>query len=142
MVTPVLTLAAIGILGVVFFALGLGDSRMMAATGVPDPNYPAMAAAIEVGSAPLLSGLSPTTGTQNDPRTDASINVVAESGEMFEADLAAHRPRLFVDTSARNMDAHGQFPPPPDPYLQALVERDYAPIAEVAGARLDGLRTP
>jgi hypothetical protein len=155
----------------VFFALGLGDSRIMAAIGVPDPDCPAIAAAIEVGSAsqdrlvvwrngtalyfgaewPLgtrfvfssyLTGLSPSTCTQSDPRADAVTNVVAESWDMFEADLAAHRPLLFVDSSARKMGACGKFPPPRYPCLRAIVERDYAPLADVAGARIDARRTP
>ena len=34
-----------------------------------------------------LTGLSPATRTQSDPSADASANVVAESWEMFVADL-------------------------------------------------------
>jgi hypothetical protein len=166
-----LVLAAIGIPAAVFFVLGLGHGRMMAAAGVPDPDYPAMAAAIAArsdprdplvvwGNAPVLyfeaerplgsrfvfsnylTGLSPATRTQSDPRADASANVVAESWDMFEADLAARRPRLFVDTSPGNIGAYGKFPPARYPRLRAILDRDYVPIANVAGARIYTRRTP
>jgi hypothetical protein len=89
-----------------------------------------------------LTGLSPATRTQSDPRADASANVVAESWDMFEADLAARRPRLFVDTSPGNIGAYGKFPPARYPRLRAILDRDYVPIANVAGARIYTRRTP
>ena len=166
-----LVLAAMAIPAAVFFVLGLGHDRMMAAAGIPDPDYPAIAAAITArsdaqdpllvwGNAPVLyfeaerplgsrfvfsnylTGLSPATRTQSDPRVDASANVVRESWDMLEADVAARRPRLFVDTSPGNIGAYGKFPTVKFPRLQAIIDRDYVPIADVAGARLYARRTP
>jgi 4-amino-4-deoxy-L-arabinose transferase-like glycosyltransferase len=166
-----LVLAATGIPAAVFLVLGLGHGRMMAAAGVPDPDYPAMAAAIAArsdpqdgllvwGNAPVLyfeaerplgsrfvfsnylTGLSPATKTQSDPGTDASANVVAESWDMLEADVAARRPRLFVDTSPGNIGAYGKFPPVHFKRLQAILDRDYRPSADVAGVRLYVRRAP
>jgi hypothetical protein len=164
-----LVAAAIGVPAAVFLMLGLGHARMMAAAGEPDPDYPAMAAAIAAASAPgdplvvwgnapvlyfearrplgsrfmfsnYLTGLSPATATQSDPGADASANVVGESWDMFEEDLARRRPRLFVDTSPGNIGAYGKFPPARFPRLRAILERDYVPVAEVAGARILALR--
>jgi len=87
-----------------------------------------------------LTGLSPATATQSDPGADASANVVGESWDMFEEDLARRRPRLFVDTSPGNIGAYGKFPPARFPRLRAILERDYVPVAEVAGARILALR--
>ena len=89
-----------------------------------------------------LTGLSPATRTQTDPRADASANVVAESWAMFEADLASRRPRLFVDTSPGDIAAYGKFPPGRYPRLQAILDRDYTTIGRVAGARILALRAP
>jgi len=148
-----------------FCGLGIGHRKMMGAEGVPDPDYPAMAAFIDAHSAPsdpllvwgnapvlyfearrplgsrfvfsnYLTALSPATRTQSDPRTDASANVVTESWDMLEADLKRRRPRLLVDMFVANIGGYGKFPPARYPRLRAIVERDYLPIGEVAGARV------
>jgi hypothetical protein len=166
-----LVVAATAIPAAIFFVLGLGHDRIMAAGGAPDPDYPAMAAAIAARSAPqdrllvwgnapvlyfeaerplgsrfvfsnYLTGLSPATRTQSDPRADASANVVRESWDMLASDVAARRPRLFIDTSPGNIGAYGKFPPTKFPRLQAMLDRDYVPIADVAGARIYTRRTP
>ncbi|HVZ88842.1 MAG TPA: hypothetical protein VHG72_17870 [Polyangia bacterium] len=166
-----LVTAALAVPVTVFFLLGIGHSRMMAAAGVPDPDYPAMAAFIDAHAAPgesvvvwgnapvlyfeaqrplgcrfvfsnYLSGLSPATRTQSDPRADASANVVAESWDMFEADVADRRPRLLVDTSPGNIAAYGKFPPARFPRLQAILARDYVPLGTVAGALILERRAP
>jgi len=164
-----LVVAGIGIPAVAFFLLGVGHTRMMAAAGVPDPDYAAIAAFIRArsgpadplvvwGNAPVLyfeaqrplgtrfvfsnylTGLSPATRTQSDPHADASANVVVESWDMFAADIAQRRPRLFVDTSPGNIGAYGKFPPARYPRLKAILDRDYVPIGQVAGARVLALR--
>jgi hypothetical protein len=160
-----LVLAAMGAPAALFFALGLCHGPVMAAAGRPDPDYGAMAAFIDAhsrpddglviwGNAPVLyfearrplgsrfvfsnylTGLSPATRTESDPGADASANVVAGSWAMFEADLARRRPRLFVDTAPGNLAAYGKFPTARYPRLQAILDRDYRPIGEVAGARV------
>jgi hypothetical protein len=83
-----------------------------------------------------MTGLSPATPSQSDPAVDASPNIVPESWDMFEADMAARRPRLFVETSPGNVAAYGKFPPSNFPRLQALLQRDYRPVGEAAGIRL------
>ena len=83
-----------------------------------------------------LTGLSPATRTQSDPSADASANVVAESWEMFVADLNSRLPEIFVDTSPGNLGAYGKFPLSRFPRLQAIVDRNYSPIGEVGGTRI------
>jgi 4-amino-4-deoxy-L-arabinose transferase-like glycosyltransferase len=158
-----LVTAALAIPVAVFFLLGIEDSRVKAMAGDPEPNYPAIAAFVAAHSAPTdslavwgnaprlyfearrplgcrfvfsnyLSGLSPGTRTQTDPQTDASANVVAESWDMFESDMAERRPRLFVDTSPGNIAGYGKFPPSRFARLRAVLARDYTPLGEVAGA--------
>jgi hypothetical protein len=160
-----LVVAAMGVPAGVFFLLGVFHRPFMAAVGQPDPDYPAMAAFLEAnyrpgdrlvvwGNAPVLyfeadhplgsrfvfsnylTGLSPATRTQSDPSADSSANVVGESWDMFESDLAARRPRLFVDTSPGNIGSYGKFPPRRYPRLAAILARDYRSIGQVGGAEV------
>lgn len=148
-----------------FFALAIMQSRVLAAAGEREPDYGRIAALIASharpsdslvvwGNVPVLyfvaerplgtrfvfsnymTGLSPATPSQSDPTVDASANIVPESWDMFEADLARRKPRLFVDTSPGNLAAYGKFPPSKFPRLAALVARDYELEAEAAGVRL------
>jgi hypothetical protein len=166
-----LVLGALAVPASVFLVQGLVHGRFMAAVGAPDPDYRAMAAAVDArsgpgdpvvvwGNAPVLyfearrplgsrfvfsnylTGLSPATRTQSDPNADASANVVAESWDMFVADLDGRKPRLFVDTSPGNIGAYAKFPPARYPRLRAILDRDYRPVADVAGARLLERRAP
>lgn len=157
--------AALVVPAVCFVILGAAHTPLMAAAGQPDPDYPAIAAFVDAhsspgeplfvwGNAPVLyfeaerplgsrfvfsnysTGMSPATRTQTDPRVDASSNIVPESWDMLEADLTARRPALFVDTSPGNIAAYGKFPVMLYPRLQAILDRDYVPIGDVAGARV------
>ncbi|HXJ18879.1 MAG TPA: hypothetical protein VMT03_01500 [Polyangia bacterium] len=148
-----------------FFVLGIAHGSVMAAIGQPDPDYPAMAAFIDAHAAPTdrlliwgntpvlyfdagrplgsrfvfsnyMTGLSPATRTQSDPRMDASANIVPQSWDMLLADIAERRPELFVDTSPGNVAAYGKFPLASFPRLKAIVDRDYSPIGEVGGVRV------
>jgi 4-amino-4-deoxy-L-arabinose transferase-like glycosyltransferase len=168
---PRLVGAAVGIPAAVFFFLGVAHSHVLAAAGDPEPDYPAIATYIDARSAPsdslvvwgnapvlyfearrplgsrfvfsnYLTGLSPATRTQTDPKADASANVVPESWDMLEADLRERRPRFFVDTSPGNLGAYGKFPPAGFPRLRVILDRDYTPIGEVGGARIFALRAP
>jgi hypothetical protein len=141
----------------------------MAAGGQADPDYAAMAAFVDAHSRPedrliiwgnvpvlyfeagrplgsrfvfsnYLTGLSPATRTQSDPKADSSANVVGESWDMFERDLEARRPQLFVDTSPGNIGSYGKFPPAKYPRLKAILDRDYVSIGEIAGAQVLALR--
>jgi hypothetical protein len=168
---PALVRAGMAVPAGLFFILGIAHGSVMAAIGQPDPDYPAMAAFIDGhsaatdrlliwGNAPVLyfqagrplgsrfvfsnylTGLSPATRTQSDPALDASVNVVPQSWDMLLADIADRRPELFVDTSPGNIGAYGKFPLSRYPRLAEIVQRDYAPIGEIAGARVFRIRRP
>jgi 4-amino-4-deoxy-L-arabinose transferase-like glycosyltransferase len=162
-------LVAVGLPAAVFLVVGLLHAPVARAVGASDPDYRAIAAAVRARTAPddalvvwgnlpvvyfeagrplgtrfvfsnYQTGLSPATRTQSDPGADASANVVAESWEMFAADLAARRPKIFVDTSPGNFGGYGKFPLWRFPRLQEIVDRNYAPVGDVAGVRLYALR--
>ena len=164
-----LVLSAMAVPAGAFFLIGVFHARVMAAVGQADPDYPAMAAFIDAhsrpedrlviwGNAPVLyfeagrplgsrfvfsnylTGLSPATRTQSDPKADSSANVVGESWDMFERDLEARRPQLFVDTSPGNIGSYGKFLPAKYPRLKAILDRDYVSIGEIAGAQVLALR--
>ena len=164
-------LVALGLPAAVFLVVGLFHASMARAVGATDPDYGAIAARVRArsgpgdalvvwGNVPVIyfeagrplgtrfvfsnyqTGLSPATRTQTDPGADASANIVAESWEMFAEDLAARRPRIFVDTSPGNLGGYGKFPLSRYPRLQSIVARDYTLSDDVAGARLYLLRTP
>jgi hypothetical protein len=164
-----LVLAAVGLPAVAFLLVSIFQGPVLAAAGEPAPDYERMVDLIEAharpgdslvvwGNVPVLyfmaerrlgtrfvfsnymTGLSPATPSQSDPAVDASPNIVPESWNMFEADIAARRPRLFVETSPGNVAAYGKFPPSNFPRLQALLQRDYRPVGEAAGIRLLLLR--
>lgn len=166
-----LVAAAVGVPAVAFFAIGVEQGPVLAAAGAAEPDYDALVAFIDAhssrgeglavwGNAPVLyfqasrplgsrfvfsnylTGLSPATRSQSDPRADTSANVLRESWDMFEADLEARKPRLFIDTSPGNIAAYGKFPPGRYPRLEALLARDYAPLADVGGARVLSRRGP
>lgn len=152
-----------------FLLLGIFHRPVMAAVGQADPDYRAMAAFLDAnsrtedrlviwGNTPVLyfeagrplgcrfafsnyqTGLSPATRTQSDPDADSSANIVPESWDMFEDDMVARRPRLFVDTSPGNLGFYGKYPPAKYPRLKALLDRDYISIGRVGGAEVLALR--
>jgi hypothetical protein len=166
-----LVIAAVGVPVAAFFLIGVEQDALWAAAGVAQPDYGTLAGFIDAhsratdalavwGNVPVLyfeagrplgtrfvfsnyqTGLSPATRSQNDPAFDASVNILPESWEMFEADLAARKPRLFVDTSPGNLAAYGKFPASRYPRLRAILARDYAPLADVDGARVFVRRGP
>jgi 4-amino-4-deoxy-L-arabinose transferase-like glycosyltransferase len=161
-----LGVAAIAVPAAAFLVLGVFHGRVLAAVGEPEPGYPAVAAWIEArshagdpiciwGNSPVLhfelprhplgcrfvfanylSGLSPATSTQSDPRVDASANIVPAAWDMLEADLAARRPIFVLDASPGDVGHYGKFPPAKFPRLRALLDRDYQAEAVVAGLRI------
>jgi hypothetical protein len=157
--------AALGVPAAAFLLVATLQGSVLAATGEMAPDYQRMVDLIEAHSRPgdslvvwgnvpvlyfmaqrplgtrfvfsnYMTGLSPATPSQSDPAVDASPNIVPESWDMFEADMAARRPPLFVETSPGNVAAYGKFPPSNFPRLQALLQRDYRLVAEAAGIRL------
>jgi 4-amino-4-deoxy-L-arabinose transferase-like glycosyltransferase len=160
-----LVVAALAVPAAAFFLLGIGQPRVMAVAGQPEPDYAAMTAFIQAHSQPddglfvwgnlpvlyfdagrplgsrfafanYLTGLSPATRSQSDPSMDTKANIVPESWDMLEADLAQRRPRLFVDTSPGDVGHYGKFPPASFPQLQTILDRDYRSLGEVAGVRV------
>jgi 4-amino-4-deoxy-L-arabinose transferase-like glycosyltransferase len=160
-----LVVAGAALPAAVFFFIGVFHGPVMAALGQAEPDYPAIAAFVDAhcrpedrlviwGNAPVLyfeanrplgsrfafsnylTGLSPATRTQSDPKADSSANIVDGSWDMFESDLEERRPRLFVDTSPGDIGSYGKFPPAKYPRLKAILDRDYVSIGEVAGARV------
>jgi hypothetical protein len=138
---------------------------VMRTIGQPDPDYPALAAVMRAQAGPegsmcvwgnvpvlyfeaqrplgsrfvfanYLTGLSPATSTQSDPNVDASANIVTESWDMLEADLAQRRPPLVVDSSPGDVGHYGKFPPERFPRLQKILLRDYRLIGNVEGVRV------
>jgi hypothetical protein len=160
-----LVVTALAVPAAVFLVIGVGHARVMAAAGQPEPDYSAMARFIDSHSAsddslfvwgnspvlyfeagrPLgsrfafanyLTGLSPATSSQTDPNVDATANIVPESWDMLEADLAQRRPRLIVDASPGDIGHYGKFPPARFPRLQAILSHDYRPLGDLAGVRV------
>jgi 4-amino-4-deoxy-L-arabinose transferase-like glycosyltransferase len=153
----------------IFLLLGVFHRPVMAAAGQADPDYTAITSFLDANSRPedglviwgntpvlyfeagrplgcrfafsnYLTGLSPATRTQSDPTADSSANIVPESWAMFEDDLVARRPRLFVDTSPGNLGFYGKYPPAKYPRLRAILDRDYVLIGRVGGAEVLALR--
>jgi 4-amino-4-deoxy-L-arabinose transferase-like glycosyltransferase len=160
-----LGLAALAVPAALFLLVGLLHAPAAQAIGAAGPDYRAIAGFVRTHSGPgdglvvwgnvpvlyfeadrplgsrfvfsnYLTGLSPATRTQSDPQADASANVVGESWEMFVTDLEDRLPQLFVDTSPGNLGAYGKFPLSRFPRLQAIVDRNYSPIGEIAGTRV------
>jgi hypothetical protein len=160
-----LVLTWVGIPVAAFFLVGVFHKQLMAAARAPDPDYAAMARFVAAHSGPdeslvvwgnspvlyfesdrplgsrfvfsnYLTGLSPATRTQSDPKVDASANIVPASWDMFVADLSSRRPALFVDLSPGDVAGYGKFPLSRFPRLEKLVASDYDVVGEVAGGRV------
>lgn len=160
-----LVMIAVGVPALGFFLVSVFYNQVVAAAGEPEPDYARLVRFIHEharpqdglviwGNVPVLyfmaerplgtrfvfsnymTGLSPATKTQSDPSVDASPNIVPQSWDMFEQDIAARKPRVFIDTSPGNVGAYGKLPPSRFPRLRAILEREYRPVAEVAGLRL------
>ena len=160
-----LVLAGLGLPAAVFLFIGIFHDQVMAAAGQPEPDYQLLSRFIDTharpqdsllvwGNLPVLyftaerplgtrfvfsnymTGLSPATPSQTDPRVDASPNIVPESWDMFERDVAARKPRILLDTSPGNIGDYGKFPPAHFPRLRDILGRDYDPVGDVAGARI------
>jgi hypothetical protein len=148
----------------IFFVLGVEHDAIMELAGEPDPDYASVAAWLDAhgrpsdslciwGNSPVLyfeaarplgcrfvfanyiTGSSPATSLQTDPHVDASRYAVPEAWPMMEHDLTERRPTFIVDASPGDVGYYGKFPPSAFP-LGAILARDYAPEATVAGMRI------
>jgi len=161
---------AIGAPAFAYAVLGGLHGQLMQWYGEPDPDYGSVVAWLDRhgrgalcvwGNSPVLyfeadrplgcrfvfsnylTGLSPATATQSDPKVDSSRNVVAESWPMLERDLAERKPRFIVDGSPGDVGRYGKYPPAKFPRLARTLACSYDARAEVAGMRIyERLATP
>lgn len=80
-----------------------------------------------------LTGLSPGTPSEYDPRVDPRADAVAGAWDMVVADLDAHRPALVLDTAAAGMKSYGKFPVGSFPVLARYLETHYRIEGSVNG---------
>jgi len=159
--------AALAVPAVIFFGLAAFHDAVMRAAGEPDPDYGSVVAWLDAhaprgeslciwGNSPVLyfeaerplgcrfvfanylTGLSPATPTQTDPRADSGKNVVPQAWDMLEADLAARQPMFIVDGSPGNVGFYAKYPPEAYPRLARILTCRYQPEAIVAGMRIFG----
>jgi hypothetical protein len=157
--------AALAVPAVIFFGLAAFHDAVMRAAGEPDPDYGSVVAWLDAhaprgeslciwGNSPVLyfeaerplgcrfvfanylTGLSPATPTQTDPRADSGKNVVPQAWDMLEADLAARQPMFIVDGSPGNVGFYAKYPPEAYPRLARILTCRYQPEAIVAGMRI------
>ncbi|MBL0220808.1 MAG: glycosyltransferase family 39 protein [Myxococcales bacterium] len=162
---PTALVAGLAIPAAAFLCAGVFHDRVMNAIGQPDPDYVHMAQVIDASATPgegvciwgnlpvlyfeaerplgcrfpfanYLTGMSPATSTQYDPKVDATMNIVPEAWTMLETDFAARRPRIVIDASFADIGNYGKFPPAHYPRLSSILARDYHEIAIVEGVRV------
>jgi hypothetical protein len=153
----------IGVPAIAWFALGALHDRLMVWYGEPDPDYARVVRWLDDrgegalciwGNSPALyftadrplgcrfvfsnylTGLSPATATQSDASVDSSRYIVREAWPMLEHDLDERQPRFIVDGSRGNVAFYGKYPPAQYPGLACRLDRDYDPVADVAGMRI------
>jgi hypothetical protein len=83
-----------------------------------------------------LTGLSPATPTQTDPRMDSAKNVVPQAWDMLEADLAERQPMFIVDGSPGNVGFYAKYPPEAFPRLAKILACRYRAETLVDGMRI------
>lgn len=80
-----------------------------------------------------LTGLSPGTPSEYDPKVDPRADAVAGAWDMVVADLDARRPALVLDTAAAGMKSYGKFPVSSFPVLARYLETHYRIEGSVNG---------
>lgn len=80
-----------------------------------------------------LTGLSPGTPSEYDPRVDPRADAVSGAWDMVVADLDARRPALVLDTAAAGMKSYGKFPVSSFPVLARYLETHYRIEGSVNG---------
>jgi hypothetical protein len=83
-----------------------------------------------------LTGVSPATPSEYDPRVDPRADRVPGALDMALADLAARRPAVVVDTAEQGLKHYRRFPLVAFPPLSDFVARHYRRGETVAGAVL------
>ncbi|HEY1814621.1 MAG TPA: hypothetical protein VGG74_19855 [Kofleriaceae bacterium] len=158
-------IAALAVPAAIFFALAAAHGPVMRAAGEPDPDYENVIAWLDDhgarseslciwGNSPVLyfeaqrplgcrfvfanylTGLSPATPSQTDPRTDSAKNVVPQAWDMLEADLAERQPMFIVDGSPGNIGFYAKYPPEEFPRLAKILACRYRAAALVDGMRI------
>jgi 4-amino-4-deoxy-L-arabinose transferase-like glycosyltransferase len=159
-------IAALAIPALIFFGLAVAHDALMRAAGEPDPDYASVVTWLDDhdasrheslciwGNSPVLyfdadrplgcrfvfsnylTGLSPATPSQTDPRADSSRNIVPQAWDMLETDLAERRPMFIVDGSPGNVGFYAKYPPEAFPRLAKILTCRYRAEALVAGMRI------
>jgi hypothetical protein len=80
-----------------------------------------------------LTGLSPATPSEEDPRVDPTPHAVRGAEAMAVEDLARNRPALLLDTAPHDVKHYGRFPVHRWPALGAYVDAHYRAGLTVAG---------
>ncbi len=80
-----------------------------------------------------LTGLSPGTPSEYDPKVDPRADAVAGAWDMVVADLDARRPALVLDTAAAGMKSYGKFPVRSFPVLARYLDTHYRIEGSVNG---------
>ncbi|HEX8795501.1 MAG TPA: hypothetical protein VF765_31340 [Polyangiaceae bacterium] len=80
-----------------------------------------------------LTGLSPGTPSEYDPKVDPRADAVAGAWDMVVADLDVHRPALVLDTAAAGMKSYGKFPVSSFPVLARYLDTHYRIEGSVNG---------
>lgn len=80
-----------------------------------------------------LTGLSPGTPSEYDPKVDPRADAVPRAWDMVVADLDAHRPTLVLDTAAAGMKSYGKFPVASFPVLARYLQTHYRIEGSVNG---------
>ncbi len=83
-----------------------------------------------------LTGLSPGSRSELDPRVDPRRNAVPGAWDLVVRDLDGNRPAVIVDTAAGGMKSYGKFPIASFPVFAAYLKAHYRPDGAVAGAVL------
>ncbi len=162
---PRIFVAALAVPAAIFFALAAGHDPIMRAAGEPDPDYASVVTYLDAhgtpddalcvwGNSPMLyfaaarplgcrfvfsnyiTGMSPATPSQSDPKIDSSKNAVPVATEMMIADIVARQPTFFVDASVGNVGFYGKYPPTKFPWLEHILSCRYAPEIDIAGMRI------
>jgi hypothetical protein len=83
-----------------------------------------------------LTGLSPATPSEYDPKSDPRAAAVPGGWKMVIDDLDRRRPSLIADTAAADLKSYGKFPVAAYPTFAAYLAAHYRRDGEVQGVVL------
>jgi hypothetical protein len=83
-----------------------------------------------------LTGLSPATASETDPRIETRDRELPEAWAMTSHDLATHPPAVIVDTAAAGAKSYGKYPVRNYPVLVQALATHYRVVDCVQGVVL------